>query len=237
MTDGDSPSDGAADGTPPEGPPEHIPKQQLHALVWAIKRDPPPADGEEGADSEINRMLRTLDDAYDRVLPQEFRLGPETVTRYLEHQRGCEDCRMMLLEDAPDARPPKTETEKQAEVQSEIDKRKQLVMKFWRDISFGVVGFGGAQFCYIKFQQKRFAQQDEGGPSLEAKQGFQIDPLMMGFMSLLLFAAWFLAEAWVDARTLGWFDMTNWKRAVPVIGKKWAEKSTQAKLEQTKKKD
>ena len=57
---------------------------------------------------------------------------------------------------------------------------------------------------------------------------------MMGFMALLLFAAWFLAEAWVDARTLGWFDMTSWKRAVPVVGKKWAEKSVQAKLKESK---
>ena len=237
MTDGDTPSDGAAEETSAEAPPEHIPKTQLFALVWALRKEPPPADGEEGADAELNRMLRTLDDAYDRPLPPEFRLGPESMARYMAHQKACEDCRMMLVEDAPDARPPKTESEKQAEAQGEIDKRKQLVIKFWRDVTLGVGGFGGAQFCFIKFQQKRFAQQDDGGPALEAKQGFQIDPLMMGFMSLLLFAAWFLAEAWVDARTLGWFDMTNWKRAVPVVGKKWAEKSIKAKLEQTKKKD
>ena len=231
MTDAD-----AAGAEPTGATPEHIPKVQLYALVWAIKQDPPPKDGEEGADTELNRTLRALDDAYDKNLAAEFRLGPETVQRYLEHQRGCDDCRMMLLEDAPDARPPKTEDEKQADVKREEDERKALVLRFWRDIGCGVGGFGGAQFCLIKYRQKKFAAAQEDGPRLEAKEGFKIDPLMMGFMALLLFAAWFLAEAWVDARTLGWFDLTSWKRAVPVVGKAWADRAVQEKLKDSKKK-
>ena len=51
---------------------------------------------------------------------------------------------MLLLEDGPGSRPPKTEAELQQEVVDKEAKRKQKVVKFWIDLSIGLVTFGGA---------------------------------------------------------------------------------------------
>ena len=41
--------------------------------------------------------------------------------------------------------------------------------------------------------------------------------------SRVFVSAWFLAECYTIAREL-WIDFTAWKKAVPLIGKRWAAK-------------
>ncbi len=48
------------------------------------------------------------------------------------------------------------------------------------------------------------------------------------FVVLLLIASWFLAESYTIARDL-WIDFDAWKRAVPVVGQKWADRDKKRK--------
>lgn len=204
---------------------EHIRPEQLFALIWARREQAPPDEG-DGADPELARLFRDLGERYREPLAPELRLGPETVERWWAHAGECEDCRMRILEDGPDAKPPQTQAEKAAVVRRAEDQRAAEVRKFWVDLVIGSAAFFGAYGCMYKIRAKQFAEREEvqeGALKRDPSEGKPIDPLWYGFMGGILVAAWFLAEAYTIARKL-WIDFTAWKRAVPIVGKRWAAK-------------
>lgn len=197
---------------------------QLYAFLWQLAKDPPPESG-EGADEELTRMLRDLPHHFKEPLAAEFRLGPETYGAHLERVRAEGPARMQLVEDGPYAKRPQTKTEEQQEKEDEDRIRKGKVYRFWVSAVLGVGGFFSSQFLFHLYRN-RHAQEAVEGPVLEARKGLEMDwRLMLGVMSILV-AAWFLADAYVMARDL-WIDWTKVKSAVPVIGKRWAEKGKQ----------
>ncbi|MCO5165188.1 MAG: hypothetical protein M9894_02315 [Planctomycetes bacterium] len=201
---------------------EHLRDDQLFALMWAIKDRPPPAEG-EGADPELARAMRSLSDAYEAPLAVEHRLGPETVARLMAHTTACKPCRMKLLEDAPGAGAPRTQSDIVAEAQRKEDARRRLVVRFWLGASGGLVTFVAAQFVFQLWRDRQRVEAPEGttlqrDPSEKTRE---IDPLIFGGMALVLVAAFLIADAYTIAREL-WIDFTRWKQAVPVIGKAWA---------------
>jgi len=201
---------------------EHIRPEQLFALVWAHRDQAPPED-----DPEMARMFRDLDERYRGPLAPELRLGPETAASWWAHAGQCQDCRMRILEDGPDARPPRTSAEVAADAQRAEDQRNAEVRRFWVDLVVGTAAFSGAYACIYKIRAKQFAEREQQGDGVLKRDprdmAKQIDPLWYGFMGGILVAAWFLAEAYTIARKL-WIDFTAWKRAVPIIGKRWVAK-------------
>lgn len=201
----------------------------LHAFVHAIKSDPPSLNDPD-KDTQLERMLRTLPDAFDEPLPPAFQLGPETVQRLIEDVRRHEHSFMLLVEDGPHTRRPKTDDEVKTEEQRAEEKRRAQKIKFFVDAGLGTGAFFGAQYTFSAWRQKRQEQiVDDAGGALTQKKQFQIDPVFVGAVMLVFVAAWFLAEAYTIAREL-WIDFTAWKRAVPIIGKKWVERD-KAKLD------
>ena len=203
---------------------EHIPREQLFALMHALRASPPPTEG-EGADPELADTVAKLGEQFRSPLPPEHRLGPETASRLLAHARACQTCRCLLLEDGPAARPPKTAADVQSEVVLAEEQRKKKVIKFWTCASIGLVTFVGSQ---IVFYERGWKELKEGeGAKLTTdptdQGGREIDPLLMLGVALILVAAWTIAESYVLAREL-WLDWTRLKAAVPVIGRRWAEK-------------
>jgi hypothetical protein len=204
----------------------HIQPAQLFALTWALKDRPPPAEG-EGADPELARALRDLPDAYQAPLGIEHRLGPETVDRLLAHTRTCKDCRMLLIEDGPGSRPPRTQADLAEEVRLKDEERHRKVVRFWAEAAGGGLTFVGAQVVFMIWRKRQAAGRDETGAStlqqdVRDKPKREIDPFMFGGIALCVVAAFLLADAYTIAREL-WIDFSRWKRAVPIIGKKWAE--------------
>lgn len=202
----------------------HIPPAQLFALVWALKDRPPPAEG-EGADPELARALRDLPDAYQPPLALEHRLGPETVERLLAHTKACKDCRMLLLEDGPGSRPPRTEADLAEEVRLKDAERQRKVKRFWSEAAGGTAAFVAAQVVFSIFRQRNAPEQRTDQATLQQDQRDKakkpIDPFLLGGIGLCVVAAFLLADAYTIAREL-WIDFTRWKRAVPIIGKRWA---------------
>ena len=207
-------------------PAQHIPREQLFALMHALRRAPPPLEG-EGADRELATTLEGLPEPFRQPLDPEHRLGDETVTRHLSHARECATCRCLLLEDGPASRPPRTAADVASAANLAEEQRKKKVIKFWTSASLGLGGFVGSQISIYQYRVLRAAERGEDqGPRLQddpSGKGLQIHPLLLLAMALVLVAAWFLAEAYVLAREL-WIDWTKLKAAVPVVGKRWAAK-------------
>ena len=215
----------AASASPEAGgkPDAHVPREHLFALLYA-KRDLLPTG--EGEDDDLEQVRLSADlkgqERYSLPLEAELAIGPDTANRYWEHAwGGCNQCRCLLLEDGPDARPRKTGAQVAADAKKAEEEREKLVVKFWIDVVVGTAFFIGGTVA-INVLRSRQAQEIEG-PQLQASKGFQVDPLAVVFMACILVASWFLAEAYGIARQL-WVDFTAWKRAVPVIGKRWAAK-------------
>lgn len=209
----------------------HLRQDQLFALVWAIKDAPPPVEG-EGGDPELARALRDLPEAFHAPLAMEHRLGPETVERLMAHTRACHACRMMLIEDGPGARPPKTEADIVAEAAAREAARRRMVVRFWLDAVGGTATFIAAQVVF-QIWRERHAVKPEGNDEARLKsvndKAREIDPVMLGGIALVVVAAFLLADAYTIAREL-WIDFTRWKQAVPIIGKKWAERDKRRQL-------
>lgn len=210
----------------------HLKQDQLYALVWAIKDGPPPVEGDD-ADPELARALRGLPETYEASLPMEHRLGPDTVARLMDHTRACKDCRMLLLEDGPGARPPRTEADVVAEAAAREAARKRLVVRFWVSATGGTATFVAAQIVFQMWRD-RHAVKAEGTEEARLKVDHrdrvrEIDPVMLGGIALVVVAAFLIADAYTIAREL-WIDFTRWKQAVPVIGKKWAERDKRKQL-------
>lgn len=203
---------------------EHLRPEQLFALVWAIKDRPPPAEG-EGADVELARALRDLPDAYQAPLALDHQLGPETVARLMEHTRQCKPCRMTLLEDGPGSRLPRTQGDIAAEASRKEEARQAQVKRFWIGATGGVASFVAGQIVFDVWRDKHRQAPDTAEATLKLdprdKPAREIDPLMLGGIALIIVAAILLTDAYMIAREL-WIDFTRWKRAVPIIGKKWA---------------
>lgn len=203
---------------------EHLRPQQLFPLMWAIKDRPPPAEG-EGADVELARALRDLPDAYQAPLPVDHRLGPDTVERLMQHTRACKQCRMMLLEDGPGSRLPRTQGDIAAEATRREEERQQKVKRFWIGATGGVASFVAGQIVFDVWRDKHRVVADTATEALKIdprdKPAREIDPLMLGGIALIIVAAVLITDAYMIAREL-WIDFTRWKRAVPLIGKAWA---------------
>jgi hypothetical protein len=210
---------------------EHLRPEQLFALVWAIKDHPPPAEG-EGADVELARALRDLPDAYQAPLALDHQLGPETVARLMEHTRQCKQCRMTLLEDGPGSRLPRTQGDIAAEASRKEEARQAQVKRFWIGATGGAASFIAGQIVFDIYRDKHRQAPDTAEATLKVdprdKPAREIDPLMLGGIALIIVAAILLTDAYMIAREL-WIDFTRWKRAVPIIGKKWAARDGQAK--------
>ncbi|RMG10443.1 MAG: hypothetical protein D6731_17410 [Planctomycetota bacterium] len=208
-----------------EAPPEHVRPDQLFALLWANKDKRPPNEG-EGADPELARMFDDMDERFDTPPPPEHRLGPETCARLWEHAIACPDCRLLLIEDGPGARPPKTAAQLEQEQLDRDEQRRKQVIKFWIDLIVGTAFFAGA---FVTLQIIRGAKVvDQAETTLRAVRDKPLDPRYVLFAILILGASWFLAEAYTIARDL-WIDFTAWKRAVPIIGEKWVERDKRKK--------
>ena len=202
---------------------EHIQPEKLFALLWANqdKKPAPLVGDEEEGDLELKRMFDDMGERFEKSLAPEHRLGPETAARLWEHSLDCKTCRLLLLEDGPGSRPPKTQAEIQTDFDTKEKAHKKKVVKFWIDLVVGGGAFGGAFWCMQTIRAKE--AMGPVGPVLQSVGPKQIDPLWYGFVVLLLIASWFLAESYTIARDL-WIDFDAWKRAVPVVGKKWADR-------------
>ena len=174
----------------------------------------------------MTRLFGDLDERFFKPLAPEFQLGPETAKRHWEHALTCPDCRLMLLEDGPGSRAPKTKGEVQKEVEDKDAARRKKVVKFFVDLALGLLAFSGAFWCMQEIRGKELMGPD--GPVIAGTGPKDIDPLWYAFIVALLIASWFLAEAYVLARDL-WIDFDAWKRAVPVIGKAWADRDKSKK--------
>lgn len=207
-------------------PDAHIPREQLFALMHALRRSPPPAEG-EGADPELAASLSGLGDPFTQPLAPDQRLGEETVARHRAHAAACNQCRCLLLEDGPVSRPPRTQADVAVAANEAEEQRKKKVVKFWTSALIGMGGFVGSQISIYEYRVIRARERgEEQGPRLSddpSGKGLQIHPLLLLAMALVLVAAWFLAEAYVLAREL-WIDWSKLKAAVPVVGKRWAAK-------------
>jgi len=213
-------------------PTEHLTQEQLFPLLWAIKDRQIPREG-EGADPELAKALGRLSESFQEELGAAHRLGPETVERLLAHTRACSDCRMKLIEDAPDARPPRTRADAATEVTRLENERAARVKRFWISGGIGLVTFIGGQVTFGVWRHrnreevtKTNVEQLHGDPAMKAKR--PIDPLIFLGIAVTAVAAFAIADAYVIAREL-WIDFTRWKRAVPVFGKKWAEGEAKAR--------
>lgn len=210
---------------------EHLTQEQLFPLLWAIKDRQIPREG-EGADPELAKALGRLSEAFQEELGAAHRLGPETVERLLAHTKSCPDCRMKLIEDAPDARPPRSRADAAAEVTRLENERAARVKRFWVSGGIGLVTFIGGQVIFGVWHHRNreevtkteVARLESGAP----KPQRPIDPLIFLGIAVTAVAAFAIADAYVIAREL-WIDFTRWKRAVPIIGKKWAEGEAKAR--------
>src|SRR5690242_2823186 len=133
---------------------EHLRAEQLFAVVWAIKDRPPPVEG-EGADPELARALRDLPETFEAPLAVEHRLGPETVERLMQHARGCKECRMLLLEDGPSSRRPKTQADVAAETAEKEEVRERKVKRFWVVFPSGAAAFIASQIVFSIWRARR----------------------------------------------------------------------------------
>lgn len=211
-------------------PQAHVPREQLFALMHALQRTPPPAQG-EGADPELAGILAGLGEPFKAALPPDQRLGAETVARHLAHSRECAACRCLLVEDGPAARPAKTAADVKSEAVLAEEQRKKKVVKFWTMAPIGLAAFFGSQVVRHIWWARHHVERTDQGARLDVdrtRQGIQVDPLFMLMVALILVAAWCIAESYVLAREL-WIDWTRLKAAVPVVGKRWAERG-KAKL-------
>jgi hypothetical protein len=208
---------------------EHVQPDQLFALMWANRDNAPPKEG-EGADAELARMFSVdMDERFEKPLRPEQQLGPQTATRLWEHALTCPTCRMLILEDGPGSRPPRTKAEIQKEVVDKDAQRRSQKIKFFTNITVGTAAFMGAFWCMQTINNKNLTGPE--GAQLVGIGPKEIDPLWYAFVVLILIASWFLAEAYVLAKDL-WLDFTAWKRAVPVIGKRWAERDKRREQEE-----
>ncbi len=212
-------------------PTEHLTQEQLFPLLWAIKDRQIPREG-EGADPELAKALGRLSESFQEELGAAHRLGPETVERLLAHTKSCADCRMKLIEDAPDARPPRTRADAAAEVTRLENERAARVKRFWVSGGIGLVTFVGGQVIFGVWRHRNREEQTKTNvDKLESglpKEKRPIDPLIFLGIAVTAVAAFAIADAYVIAREL-WIDFTRWKRAVPVFGKKWAEGEAKAR--------
>jgi len=207
---------------------QHIePELHLYAIMHVLAgRAPPPEQG-EGARPELARLMRELDqERFRRPPPVAFKLKQKDVDRFVEHAERCTPCQVVLFEDGPGASPPRSDEEKALEVSESEKGRRKKVINFWIHLVVGTVGFVGSQLI-VYWIRSRAPTPDEAGPALEldpSQLDRQIDPLWYLFAVVLLVTSYGLATAYTIAREL-WIDFTAWKRAVPVIGKRWAEAS------------
>lgn len=217
-----------AAATDPDG---HVDPTHLFALLYVQRDELPDGEGEDD-DGEMVRLRQDIvdGDRYKQPLPEELRLGPDTVARYWAHALDCLQCRCLLLEDGPGARPPETQSEIVSKAQAEDERRQKLKIKFAIDTVLGTGFFVGATVVINVMRAKK--PDDNSGDQL-ASGKFQIDPLAFAFMGLILVSSWFLAEAYGIAKEL-WIDFSAWKKAVPVVGKAWHAKGKKKKLDQGK---
>lgn len=211
-------------------PDAHVEKSHLFALLYVKREELPTGEGED-EDLELVRLRQDLDSAerYKGPLLEEHRLGPATIERYWAHALSCNACRCLILEDGPDARPPKTEAEVVSQAAAEEERKKKLKIKFAIDTVLGTALFIGAT---VTINIMRAPKDTDEGPQL-ASGKMELDPMAILFMALILAASWFLAEAYGIAKEL-WVDFSAWKKAVPVVGKAWHAKGVAKKLEQGK---
>ncbi len=202
--------------------PEHLPPAQLFALIWSQRKADLAEEGQE-PDAELVRLFKGMAERLLEPLAAEHRLGPETARRLWEHALSCSACRMLLLEDGPESEAPKTASEEAQEEQRLEDKRKEQVKSFWINLVVGSAAFAGAFYCINDIRSREAQVIDVSGGTISAIGNAPMDPMWFGFAGSILVASWFLAEAYTLAKDL-WIDFTAWKRAVPVVGKKWAAK-------------
>jgi hypothetical protein len=215
---------------PAADPDAHIEKSHLFALLYVQRGELPNGEGEDD-DKELVRLRQDIDSAerYQQPLAEEHRLGPETIKRYWAHAFDCTTCRCLLLEDGPDARPPRTEAEVVSQAAAEEERRKKLKIKFFIDTILGTAFFIGATVTINIMRAPK--ETEEGAQMVSGKM--ELDPMAILFMVLILAASWFFAEAYGIAKEL-WVDFSAWKKAVPVVGKAWHAKGVAKKLDQTK---
>ncbi len=219
----------------PAKPSPHVLAAQLYPLMHALHIRPPPTRKGEEEDSELSRLIGALPERFARPPAQKQRLTPENVRKLLDHTAECRECRIKVFEDGPGCQSPKTESELAAEESVSERERRAMVKQFWVGMGAGIPAFVGAQFTINAWRnnQPKPIESEQGALEPDPIHGGarQIDPLLILFVLLILICSFGLTASWQAARTL-WLDFTAWKRAVPVIGRRWAEAS--AEKEQAK---
>ncbi len=220
----------AAGATTSEG--EHLSAGQLYPILYVLKGRPPPSEG-EGAYPELASLVKTLPDRFLELPPKEEQLTRKQVERAVDHIRDCRPCNVMVFEDGPASKPPKTKEEIAKEESVAEKRRREKVKQFWVFGGFGSAGIISSQVVAYIWQNKDVEGVAGDVDILETNQQLdrKIDPLLFLFVILVLIGSVGVAYAYTLARELGWIEFTAWKRAVPVIGAAWAERDLKRKAE------
>ncbi|MFN0058161.1 MAG: hypothetical protein ACKVX7_06855 [Planctomycetota bacterium] len=206
----------------------HLKAEQLYPLMYALRRH---ARGDETiADlelpTELTRLLARM--ARDRgappLLEPETPLSPKRVGQIVLHITECAECQMLVYETGSAARRPPTAAELKAEELAALANEHKLKRNFCIHAVLAFVCFI-AGYAVLSNYYNRPREQAAAGPVLttnEAPKGMH--PQEMAGLALLMVTAYSVASGWMIANTL-WLDYTRMKRAVPFIGKRWAERS------------
>ena len=208
---------------------EHLTDEQLYPLFYALIRH---KSGEKRIskltlDASLGKCLNGLpNNRFDRAPGQEDILSADQVRQFVQHAGECKDCMIMLLEDGAAAKRKKTAEDLGREKKKRDSKLRKLTIKFFFSLTYGVGSFIVAKLALEKYHLDQLAKIAKDKQQL--KSPFDptggLDPLQILALLLIFVAAWGLAECWRIATTL-WIDFDKAKRAVPVIGKAWAERS------------
>lgn len=212
---------------------DHVTDDQLYPLFYALVRH---KKGEKRIaklklGTELSRCLNGLPDKHFEQAPGlDDMLSAEEIRRIVTHATECNECAIKVLEDGAAAKRKKTEADLAADEKRREDKERKLKIKFFVSLAYGSACVVGAREASVRHNLILLEKAKEQGLAVGRRSGPEIHPLQILFVVLICVAAWGLAECWQIATTL-WIDFTKAKRAVPVIGKAWAERSERKKQE------
>ncbi|MBI4575856.1 MAG: hypothetical protein HY722_06285 [Planctomycetes bacterium] len=207
----------------------HVRREQLYPLFHVLvlhRQGRAPLDGLD-LDPDLARVLRKVPEEAFATPPDPGRaLSGDRVREVLDHARACKECQILVYEEGPYARRPKTARELAEEREAWEREKRRMRRRFFLSAGYGTAAFVGANLAITEYRNLQLAARKVEGPVLRQldEPAFQLHPLQILFGALILVAAWGLAEAWRIANVL-WLDFTRFKAAVPFIGQRWAERS------------
>ena len=218
-----------------------IDRKELYALFYALHRHQAKQDPIEGIkiDDEIADAIARFARKHDNKPGRpEGPLTTERVKSILKSVKHDPQIRILVIEDGPETKRPKTREELQEEKQAQEAEAERLFRKFWVSASYGVTALIGSISVGIWYQKVIAAapRENVSGPMLESvgDAGLQMHPLKITSLILMLIAAWGIAEAVVIAKN-HWADFDRVKGAVPVVGQAWLARTKRKRRERERK--